>query len=249
MGAGLPEYVLLFRKPPTDSSNGYADLPVAKGKQIYTRPRWQYDAHGFTRSSGDRLLAPEDLDGLQQDVIYKLFRKYSLENIYDFERDVRMAEHVDKTGWLPSTFMLLPPQSWHPDVWTNVTRMRTLNGAQASKGKEMHLCPLQFDIVDRLITQFSMKGETVLDPFSGLGTVPLRALKLGRRGLGVELNSVYHTDAIWYMRAAEREAATPTLFDFDAMGKEVMTDDKEANQETQTEASARAGVLSAETLI
>jgi hypothetical protein len=28
----------------------------------------------------------------------------------------------------------------------------------------MHLCPLQFDIVDRLIEQFSMEGEVVFDP-------------------------------------------------------------------------------------
>jgi hypothetical protein len=66
MGAGLPEYVMLFRKPPTDRSNGYADLPVVKDKEKYTRPRWQYDAHGFTRSSGNRLLQPEDLDGLRR---------------------------------------------------------------------------------------------------------------------------------------------------------------------------------------
>ena len=28
-----------------------------------------------------------------------------------------------------------------------------LNGAQHAKGKELHLCPLQFDIVDRVIPQ------------------------------------------------------------------------------------------------
>ncbi len=215
MGAGLPEYVLLFRKAPTDRSNGYADVPVAKSKQAYTRARWQYDAHGFMRSSGDRLLAPEDLDGLPQEAIYKLFRKYSLENVYDFERDLQIAQHVDRSGWLPSTFMLLPPQSWHPDVWTDVARMRTLNSTQASKGKEMHLCPLQFDIVDRLITQFSMAGEVVFDPFAGIGTVPFCAVKLGRHGLGVELNPNYWRDAIWHCQQAEAQRATPSLFDLE----------------------------------
>ena len=215
MGAGLPEYVMLFRKPPTDRSNGYADLPVAKDKGKYTRARWQYDAHGFTRSSGDRLLQPEDLDGLPQDAIYQIFRKYSIENVYDFARDVAIAEHVDRSGWLPSTFMLLPPASWHPDVWTDVARMRTLNSTQAQKGKEMHLCPLQFDIVERLIEQFSMEGELVLDPFAGLGTVPFCAVKQGRRGLGVELASTYYRDAIWYCQQAEAQRATPSLFDLE----------------------------------
>ena len=49
MGVGMPEYLLLFRKPPTDSSNGYADLPVVKNKAEYSRSRWQVDAHGFHR--------------------------------------------------------------------------------------------------------------------------------------------------------------------------------------------------------
>jgi hypothetical protein len=229
MGAGLPEYVLLFRKAPSDRSNGYADTPVEKGKKEqvreegkfvrwdnpngYSRARWQYDAHGFMRSSGNRLLQPEDLTGLAQEQIFKRFRAHSLTNVYDFERDVALAEHVDASGWLPSTFMLMQPASWHPDVWTDVARMRTMNAMQAAAGKEMHLCPLQFDIVDRLIAQFSMEGDAVLDPFMGIGTVPVRALKLKRRGVGVELNGAYFDDAVWYLRAQERDAAQPTLFD------------------------------------
>jgi DNA modification methylase len=213
MGNGMPEYVLKFRKPPTDTGNGYADVPVMKDKATYTRPRWQYDAHGFQRSSGDRPLMPEDLDGLDQAAIFKLFRRHSLKEVYDFRHDVRIAEHVDTSGWLPTTFMLLQPQSWHPDVWTDITRMRTLNSTQAAKGKEMHLCPLQFDIVDRLIEQHSMAGEMVFDPFGGLGTVPYCALKLKRRGYACELNPAYYLDMAAYCAAASRERSMPGLFD------------------------------------
>lgn len=213
MGAGLPEYVLLFRKPPTDSSNGYADEPVVKDKAKYSRSRWQVDAHGFMRSNGNRPLAPEDLRGLPHAAIFRLFRDYSLSSIYDFEAHVALGEALEEKAMLPVTFMLLQPQSWHPDVWTDVTRMRTLNGAQAMKGREAHLCPLQFDIVERLVTQFSQPGELVLDPFAGLGTVPYCALKLGRRSLGIELSARYFADAVGYCEAASREARTPTLFD------------------------------------
>lgn len=224
MGAGMPEYVLLFRKPPTDRSNGYADDPVMKAKKEwardhwenpegYSRGRWQLDAHGYMRSSGNRLLTAEDLAGVPADRIYKLFRAHSLSTVYDFEHHVAIAEGLEEQGKLPPTFMLLPPQSHHPDVWTDITRMRTLNGEQYAKGREMHLCPLQFDIVDRLVVQFSMPGELVFDPFAGLGTVPLRALKKGRRGLGTELSQSYWKDSAWYLRAAERELATPSLFD------------------------------------
>lgn len=237
MGCGMPEYVLLFRKPPTDRSNGYADMPVVKEKPLcddhgvpapfdarknwkqpvpgtgYSRGRWQLDAHGFARSSGDRLLTAAEIQNLPHEQLYKLWRDRSAETIYDFAGHLAVTEAMDHAQRLPATFMLLPPHSWHPDVWTDVTRMRTLNGAQHSAGREMHLCPLQFDIVDRLIVQFSMKGETVFDPFMGIGTVPLQAVKHGRRGLGVELNGGYFRDAVAYLEAAERELATPTLFD------------------------------------
>ena len=220
MGCGMPEYLLLFRKPPTDRSNSYADDPVIKGKEAYSRSRWQIDAHGFTRSSGERLLQPEELLNLPHDTVFKMFRDYSLSQVYDFEHHVKIGEALEEKGSLPVTFMLLQPQSWHPDVWSDITRMLTLNGAQSAKGREMHLCPLQFDIVDRVIEQFSMKGETVFDPFGGLMTVPYRAIKKGRNGVGVELKHAYFLDGVAYCEAAAREMSMPTLFDLDDLGQE-----------------------------
>lgn len=214
MGAGMPEYLLLFRKPPTDSSDGYADVPVVKDKAKYSRSRWQVDAHGFMRSSGDRLVMAEDLVNLAHEAIFKRFRKWTTENVYDFEKHVSISEALEAKGILPTTFMLLQPASWHPDVWTDIARMRTLNMVQERKGQEQHLCPLQFDIVDRVITQYSMKGETVYDPFGGLMTVPYCAIRLGREGLATELNGGYFADGAGHCEAAARELRTPTLFDF-----------------------------------
>ncbi|MDP0995919.1 DNA methyltransferase, partial [Klebsiella pneumoniae] len=76
-----------------------------------------------------------------------------------------------------------------------------LNGAQSAKGKEMHLCPMQFDIADRSIVQWSNAGDVVYDPFGGLMTVPYRALKLGRRGYGCELSPQYFLDGVSYCQA------------------------------------------------
>ncbi|WP_313278163.1 DNA methyltransferase [Stutzerimonas balearica] len=213
MGAGMPEYMLIFRKAPSDRSNGYADVPVVKDKASYTRPRWQFDAHGFMRSSGNRPLTPAELEGLDQAAIFQMFKRHSLENVYDFRHDVTIAEAVDKSGWLPTTFMLLQPQSWHPDVWTDITRMRTLNSTQAAKGKEQHLCPLQFDIVERCIEQYSMQGETVYDPFGGLMTVPYCSIRMRRRGYGCELSPSYFLDGAAYCAAAAREMGMPDLFE------------------------------------
>lgn len=214
MGVGMPEYLLLFRKPTSDPTNGYADIPVVKLKQNYSRGRWQTDAHGYARSSGDRLPAPEDLAKLTHKEIFQAYKRHSLENLYNHEHHVRLCETIDDAGKLPVTFMLLQPQSWTDEVWTDVTRMRTLNGTQWSMGKEMHLCPMQFDIADRCIQQFSQVGETVLDPFGGLMTVPYRAIKWGRKGIGIELSPVYFADGITHLKAMEMKISTPSLFDF-----------------------------------
>lgn len=213
MGVGSPEYVLLFHKPQSDRTKGYADVPVEKTKEGYTRARWQVDAHAFWRSSGDRPVAPEEWAKLPPDELSKAFADMTLSEVYDYESHVRIGEELDGMGHLPATFMSLAPASWHPEVWSDVNRMLTLNTAQSQKRLAKHVCPLQFDIVDRLIERYSNPGELVYDPFGGLMTVPLRALKAGRRGLGVELNAQYFLDGVKYLEAEERRQSMPTLFD------------------------------------
>ena len=82
----------------------------------------------------------------------------------------------------------------------------------------MHVCPLQLDIVDRLINRYSNEGELVLDPFGGLGTVARQAIKAGRRGYTIELNDGYFRDAVGYLEAVEDEICAPTLFDLLEVG-------------------------------
>ncbi|MEY1677272.1 DNA methyltransferase [Gordonia sp. ABKF26] len=215
MGVGSPEYVLLFHKPQTNREKGYADTPVVKDKTDYSRARWQVDAHAFWRSGGDRLLTTDELAGLPPEQLSKLFTEQTLRQVYDYESHVRIGEELDGRGALPATFMSLAPGSWRDDVWHDVNRMLTLNGEQKRRNVQMHVCPLQIDIVDRLINRFSNPDELVFDPFAGLGTVPLRALKLGRRGRGVELNAGYWLDSVKYLEAEERRHDMPTLFDFE----------------------------------
>ncbi|RZZ90900.1 DNA methyltransferase [Pseudoxanthomonas winnipegensis] len=213
MGVGSPEYIVLLHKPQSDRARGYADEPVRKEKARYTRARWQVDAHAFWRSSGQRLLTAEELAQLGPDKLAKLFTEYSLREIYDYETHVRIGEELEARGALPSTFMSLAPGSHDPDVWHDVNRMLTLNGEQTKRGLENHICPLQFDIVDRLIERFSNPGELVFDPFGGLFTVPYRALKLGRQGRAAELSTSYFMDGVKYLEAMERQVSMPSLFD------------------------------------
>jgi DNA modification methylase len=215
MGVGSPEYVLLFRKPQTDKSRGYADVPVKKEKSDYTRARWQVDAHAFWRSSGDRQITPDEMAAMGPANLAKAFTDYTLRHLYDYEFHVKIGETLDQRGCLPSSFMSLAPGSNHSEVWHDVNRMITLNGNQTSRGVENHICPLQLDIIKRLINRYSNPGDIVYDPFGGLMSVPYMAVKMGRIGQGVELNTQYFFDGVHYCRAAESEINMPSLFDID----------------------------------
>lgn len=213
MGVGSPEYILLFHKPQTDRSRSYADTPVTKAKTDYTRARWQVDAHAFWRSGGDRLLTSDELAALPTKQLAATFTEQTLREVYDYESHVRIGEQLDGRGALPATFMALAPGSWTPDVWHDVNRILTLNTTQSQRAQQLHVCPLPFDIVDRLINRYSSPGDLVYDPFGGLMTVPVRALRLGRRGRGVELNPGYYFDGVKYLQAEEHRRGMPSLFD------------------------------------
>jgi DNA modification methylase len=213
MGVGSPEYIVLMHKPQTDRTRGYADEPVKKSKDDYSRARWQTDAHAFWRSSGNRSLTPDELSQLGPDQLAKIYTAYSLAEIYDHEAHVHIGEELDGRSCLPSTFMSLAPGSHADHVWHDVNRMLTLNGEQTKRGLENHICPLQFDIVDRLIRRYSNEGDLVFDPFGGLFTVPFRALHLGRKGRAAELSTAYFMDGVKYLQAAEHKVSMPSLFD------------------------------------
>lgn len=213
MGVGCPEYILLFRKLPTDRSKAYADEPVRKSKEEYTRAQWQIDASGFWRSSGNRLMTKEEIIKTPVNKLQAVYRKYSRGTVYDYAEHVEIAKKLDEDGHLPATFAVVSNGSWSPDVWDDINRMRTLNTTQSQRRKTMHVCPLQLDIVERIINRYSNEGELVLDPFGGLGTVALKAVQMGRRGYTIELNNGYFRDAVGYLKAEDDKMDTITMFD------------------------------------
>jgi DNA modification methylase len=194
MGSGLPEYLLLFRKSPTTAENARADEPITHEKAAYSRARWQIDAHSFWRSNGNGPLLPEEL--------------------YDYQQHVAKLEEMEQAGNLPASFFYDPPKSNSDQVWDDIVSMRTLNSQQSQQRRENHICPLPFDIVERVINLYSAEGDLVLDPFSGLFTVPYIAIKYGRMAIGIELNQEYYSAGVRYCQDMEQQVLMPTLFQY-----------------------------------
>jgi DNA modification methylase len=160
------------------------------------------------------LFTPAELRKINLSQIGKLWKEYCLNNPYDFEYHVELAEMLDSVGKLPSGFMAVPPHTGNEWVWGDVSRMHTLNTSQTKRKQEKHVCPLQFDIIDRAVTRYSNKGELVFDPFGGIMSTPYRCiLKLDRKAIATELNAAYYKDGVKYCKEAEIQGKVPHLFD------------------------------------
>ena len=106
-------------------------------------------------------------------------------------------------------------QRYASPVWMDINQTRTLQyrGGRDEKD-EVHISPLQLDVVERCIDLWSLPGETVLTPFLGIGTDVYSAVEMGRKGIGFELKPSYFAQAVRNLAELE-QAKTANLFKMD----------------------------------
>jgi DNA modification methylase len=99
-------------------------------------------------------------------------------------------------------------------TWYGIRETDTLSAAEGRDADdEKHICPLQLGTIERCIKLWSNPGETVLDPFAGIGSVPYMAVKLGRFGLGIELKPSYYRAAARNLERISVASALPLFAD------------------------------------
>lgn len=80
----------------------------------------------------------------------------------------------------------------HKDSWMNIQQTNVLNYREArGEEEEKHICPLQLDLIEQLILEYTKIGEIVLSPYGGIGSEPYTALKLKRKAIASELKVEY----------------------------------------------------------
>lgn len=163
MGAGIPEEIWIFRKPPTSNANAYADDPV-KHDESYTLAHWQVDADAFWKSSGNRYLTPYEMKAWGLDKIQAWWKRFNRSTVYDYDQHVSLLQALDDHDKLSRLFTTLPLQSNTDFIQDNINRMHGLNMEQSRRKQQNHICPMPFDEVDRMIELYSNPGELVLDP-------------------------------------------------------------------------------------
>ncbi|NLL89673.1 MAG: site-specific DNA-methyltransferase [Dehalococcoidales bacterium] len=71
------------------------------------------------------------------------------------------------------------------DVWTDIYRIRHVNR------RDDHPCQLPIHLLERLILMVTEEADIVLDPFLGTGTTAIAAKRLGRKYIGIDIDSEY----------------------------------------------------------
>lgn len=81
--------------------------------------------------------------------------------------------------------------------WDDICMGRVLPFRESrDEEDEKHVHPLQLDVINRCVVMRSNPGETVLTPFMGVGSEVYEAVRLGRRGIGIELKPSYYRQAV-----------------------------------------------------
>jgi DNA modification methylase len=84
---------------------------------------------------------------------------------------------------------------------------------------EKHVCPLQLEVIRRLVKLYSNAGEMVLDPFMGIGSTGFVAVEQGRKAVGFEIKESYHRQAVRNIAKATRSDHTGQIkFDGELSG-------------------------------
>lgn len=108
-------------------------------------------------------------------------------------------------------------QRYASPVWTDIKQTRTLQyrGGRDEKD-EVHISPLQLDVIERCVDLWSAPGETVLTPFLGIGSEVFAAVEMGRKGIGIELKPSYFKQAVRNIAKAGTIESAASLFEDDA---------------------------------
>lgn len=148
-----------------------------------------------------------------------VFRKYPLEGGVpvtqrrvpgDYIGTEPPAAHItDQRDYSITTW-----QKYASPVWMDIDQTDVLNFKLGRNGEdERHICPLQLGVIERCVDLWTNKGETVFSPFAGVGSELYTAVKMGRKGLGIELKDSYWKQAQKFLREADALVNRPSLFD------------------------------------
>jgi DNA modification methylase len=99
--------------------------------------------------------------------------------------------------------------------WWDINQSDTLNVAAARDGRdERHICPLQLPVIERLVNLYTNPNDIVFSPFGGISSEIYQSVKMGRRGVAIELKESYWKAGCDNLNMLDMEKQQMSLFDF-----------------------------------
>lgn len=130
---------------------------------------------------------------------------------------ITMRKPGDNQNLIAHTNETFPVEKWQQyasPVWMDIKQSNTLNRTSVREERdEKHICPLQLDVIERCIELWSAEEEIVFTPFLGIGSEVYQAIKMHRKGIGIELNPSYFKQAVKNCQKAETSEEQIDLFE------------------------------------
>lgn len=194
LAPAMNDYVLFFRKPAGDVD------PAGR-------------VHGIIETQKEIMLVEPSpiIDYIQGGIIKRVKKEYRTipYQIVSFDerlgttviRMVTGGEGINPDGWFTKEDWI----KWAHGCWTDILEIDTLEGYRCAREneEEKHVCPLQLEVIRRCIKLYSNPGDTVLDPFMGIGSVGYVAVEQDRNVIGFELKESYHRMALANIEKAQ----------------------------------------------
>jgi DNA modification methylase len=99
--------------------------------------------------------------------------------------------------------------------WWDINQSDTLNVAAARDGRdERHICPLQLPVIERLVNLYTNPNDIVFSPFGGISSEIYQSVKMGRRGVAIELKESYWKAGCDNLNMLDMEKQQMSIFDF-----------------------------------
>lgn len=126
-------------------------------------------------------------------VIFRKWGNVELEEPVKHYKSKELAEN--DSAYEEQIITLDTWQKYASPVWFDIPRTAVLNSVK-SEDEEKHICPLQLPVIERAVELWTNPNDIVFTPFLGIGSEIYQALKMGRRGVGIELKESYFNQAV-----------------------------------------------------
>jgi len=121
---------------------------------------------------------------------------------------VKPGENPEKVVHTNDSFPVEVWQNYASPVWMDIKQGNTLQKTSVREEKdEKHICPLQLQVIERGIQLWTNPGDTVFDPFTGIGSTGYVALLQERKFIGIELKEAYYNQAVANLKVANSKKA------------------------------------------